>query len=326
MSKNKSPIFITGVYRSGTTLLSRALNNHSKITITYDSLHFMRFCYGQFSPISDKNNAMKMVDEIESRLRNRVREDISLEVARNYIELHDDLNYRDIYDVVMNTIFLKRGKELWGEKTQLAWNQVPGFLSMFPNGKAIIVVRDPRDIVLSMKHFTTEPGYRYLDAVFVSLSCFNFILRNKKLIENGRLLVIRYEDLVMDYIGNLHEICDWLRIDWDDGLVDLESYTDIRGEKWKRNSSHKNVSSEVSSDSIGRYKSNLSGAEIYFAQMILGGVIDDFEYVSDELEISSDEQANLDQILSDPFIVDRYNKWVTTKDGVDEYPSPPPRI
>ena len=51
-----APIFITGVWRSGTTLISRIFNNHPELDITYDSVHFMRFSFNHYDQISDEKS------------------------------------------------------------------------------------------------------------------------------------------------------------------------------------------------------------------------------------------------------------------------------
>ena len=67
--KNKSPILITGTFRSGTTLISRILNNHPKIGVLYDSVNFMRFSYDKYNPIQDEKQYKLLISEISQRIK-----------------------------------------------------------------------------------------------------------------------------------------------------------------------------------------------------------------------------------------------------------------
>ena len=54
----------------------------------------------------------------------------------------------------------------WGRKTQLVWRQIPDFLKIFPKGKAINIIRDPRSVLASFKKSTYNPEPAYLGAIF----------------------------------------------------------------------------------------------------------------------------------------------------------------
>ena len=54
----------------------------------------------------------------------------------------------------------------WADKTQLVWTRVPDFLDMFPNGKVIHIVRDPRNVMASFKKSTYAPEPAYISAAF----------------------------------------------------------------------------------------------------------------------------------------------------------------
>ena len=82
MSSNKNtenaPIFITGVWRSGTTLISRIINNHPNLDITYDTVHFLRFSYNKYNPISDKKNVERLIQDTSKRLYDRYELELSV--------------------------------------------------------------------------------------------------------------------------------------------------------------------------------------------------------------------------------------------------------
>ena len=46
-----SPLFVTGTWRSGTTLISRMLNCHKDMDITHDTVHFLRYSFNKYNPM-----------------------------------------------------------------------------------------------------------------------------------------------------------------------------------------------------------------------------------------------------------------------------------
>ncbi len=323
MSKN--PIFITGVYRSGTTLLSRALNDHPNISVTYDTIHFMRFHYQKDRQL-DPNLIEEIINEIEARVSRRSNAKINFTKIRTTLNASNNLSYGDLYEGIMKEFLLKGEKYIWGEKTQLAWSKIPDFLTMFPDGKAILLIRDPRDIVSSYKKFTNEDGLKYLDGAFTSLSSMNHSKYFEKCLHPENFRVIKYEELVSNYEKELKSLCEWIGVPWHETIIDIARYQDNYGKLWGSNSSYGESKKNVDRNSIGKYKQHLSKVEIYFIEMILRTSLDNYNYPYFSSHLSEKEWTELYQILDDPFINSRYVQWLKNNQGVEEYPSAPPRV
>ena len=138
----ESPIFITGVYRSGTTLPAQMLNAHSQLCITYDSAQYFRFCLEGFDPIHRRFG--EVVDAVADRLYTR----FSVEVPRDRIlarlEDLDQVSHREVYQAIMRDTFCSQAPQLrWGEKSLLEWTKIPVFIDMFPQGKAVHILATP---------------------------------------------------------------------------------------------------------------------------------------------------------------------------------------
>ena len=54
-------IFMTNTMKSGSSYLSRILNSHPKISMSYDSLNFFRFSYHKYDPITAPGNFNKLI-------------------------------------------------------------------------------------------------------------------------------------------------------------------------------------------------------------------------------------------------------------------------
>ena len=57
----KNPILITGVYRSGTTIISRILNAHPSIDCTYDSVSYFRYIVKKNIPAEKYREIIKSI-------------------------------------------------------------------------------------------------------------------------------------------------------------------------------------------------------------------------------------------------------------------------
>ena len=102
-----TPVFITGLYRSGTTLLSRSLNANPKIFITYDNVHFMRFCYNKFQPLNSKN-ILRLINNISRRLLDRNNIKIDKKTIISELQNYKNISYSTIYHNIMKNCFLKK--------------------------------------------------------------------------------------------------------------------------------------------------------------------------------------------------------------------------
>ncbi|GAH06481.1 unnamed protein product, partial [marine sediment metagenome] len=74
----------------------------------------------------------------------------------------------------------------------------PTFLTLYPEGKIIHLIRDPRDVLASYREFTIEPKYRYFDAVFTCLHSMNWTMTIGESLPKKNYYVLRHEDLITD--------------------------------------------------------------------------------------------------------------------------------
>ena len=266
MNSNKliddSPLLITGAWRSGTTLISRILNNHPDLDVTYDSVHFLRFSLNKYDPINDRANVEKLISDTSLRLADRY--GFELSVQETLKNLDGDYSYKAIYSAIMKTFLLKTSKKkIWGEKTNLAWTKIPDFFDMYPLGRVLHIIRDPRAVLLSWKKFTNAPGNVYLDSI---LNCYDSMkLANtyKNEFFDKPYALITYEDLVSKPHQTLELVSKIFGIDFDAEMLNTSKFTDLIGKKWEANSIHDENMSGISTSAINRWKDKLEPWEIY---------------------------------------------------------------
>lgn len=320
-NKNLKAIYLSGLYRSGTTLTSRMLNNHPDLAVIYDSVHFMRFSYDRYDPVTQ---CEELVKEIHERLRLRWNMNFDLNIVLESLSKESKLDYATIYDTVMYDLLLKDStKKYWGEKTNVCWGPIPKFFEMYPKGKVIHIVRDPRDVTVSYRTYTGEPGLRYLDAAFASRSSMEVGLKNKEKFPEDRFTILKYENLANDPVNEMKRICEFLEVEFDNSLLDANKFTDRENKLWTGDSSFSEAIIDISNKPVGRYKIKLNPVELFFVEMICNDMLVRYDYELSAKRLNKEEWGELYDIVNDSFIKNRFDHWLKTAEGTEQYPSDP---
>ena len=217
-------VFVCGMWRSGTTLLERMLGGHPALTpggeISY------------FTPSA--------VDE-SIRLRG------SVQVGA------DDALLRSLgqgYVAMLERRF--PGKRVINKRPD-SWRYIGLLRGLFPEAKFVVVQRDPLDTCLSVY-------FQQLDAVQLPYStdlvdtahhlrgCRDLVNHWKALLPN-QIMEVRYEDLVGRPEATLQEVCGFLGISWDPGMLEFSSQRSR-----VRTASVWQVREPVHSRSVGRWR------------------------------------------------------------------------
>ncbi|MCF8003009.1 MAG: sulfotransferase [Chromatiaceae bacterium] len=316
-----SPIFVTGTYRSGTTLVTRMLNNHPDLWVTFDSVHFLRHYFDRYNPIEDLENVHSLLIAAKGQILSRLDLDIKpTELIDSMIRKYGlgRLSYGHIYDDLMRSLAVQQKPRFqrWGEKTVLSWLAIPSFLSMFNGGKVITVYRDPRDVMSSFKKLTTAPAPGYLNTAFVALDCFNSIQLNERRFSPKNFMTVNYESLVRNPKEVCMSVCDFIELDFVPEMLDVNVFKDKTGRsRWNGNSAFHGDFTEITAKGIGNWEKELTRWEVGFLERIAGEKMREFGYLTRDLKLDSTERAMLDEAIVQPCIRDKFEWWRETGRG-----------
>lgn len=183
---------------------------------------------------------------------------------------------------------------IWGEKTPRNVFRVDDIVEAFPGGKVICMVRDPRATVVSYRDWTQkkiadaalaqdadfaaayagdhrrkQASYDIVIAVTMWRAAVNAAAAAAAKHGPMRVRVVRYEDVVADPQAMLGGLCDWLGVDYDSAMLDVDlansSYGGARG-------------AGVSADPVDRWREKLSDQEIGVIQSVAGSAMHKFGY------------------------------------------------
>ena len=318
-------LFVSGVYRSGTTFLTRILNNHSKLWVTYDSVHFFRFSYNKFNPINIRSNYIELLKESKKRLFTRWKMNLNIDSIIHNLDLLNKVKYSDVYNELMVSLGTQEINELqgWGEKTVLSWTKHEDFIKMFPNGKVIHILRDPRDILLSFKNVTTEPFPGYLNTAFVTLDSFNSCIKHMTSIGNQNFKVIRYEDLISNPKNSIIDICKFIGIEFSNEMLNVSKFKDKNGNWWNGDSATGKGMKEFSNSRINVWQNQLNDEEIYFVELINKTSMPQFKYELSGRDITPAKLKDLKELLENNLLKDKYINWLKSGRGVEGFATMP---
>ena len=212
MPEGIPPFFIVGSARSGTTLLRLMLNAHRRVAVPPESRFVTEIKYDT-GPIG--------VDRFLQALGSHKRFeawDLPLEAVKREIE-GDPVPYADALAAAYRAYAHVNGKEVWGDKTPRYVEHIPFIAQLFPGSRFIHLIRDGRNVARSYANVPFGPKTvakaAELWATRVEKGC-----RDGRALERGRYIEIRYEDVVEDAQGEAKDICDFLGLDFDPGMME----------------------------------------------------------------------------------------------------------
>ncbi|MDA8943029.1 sulfotransferase [Alphaproteobacteria bacterium] len=315
------PLFISGVYRSGTTFLTALINAHPRFQTASSSVKFLRFCAGLYGNMSKLENRTRLITDTHKRVRTRW----DLDFLPSAVEASlKQLSYAGVYDSIMRQMLrssLQEGVE-WAEKLAVQWDRIEDFLTMFPDGKVLHIIRDPRDVAASYKAMTYEPWPTFLDAAFNSLHAMQTLNKLSKRGLADRLLVIRAEDLARKTEEEVAKICDFLGVESHPAMFDIEQYSAIAGEDWKTNTSFATALKGFP-DGEPRWPNHLERAEIIFIEMVCQPEMARYGYEGSGLVTEPEDMRAMAIFFDDTFIQQRFAHYLKTGCGSIGYRTDP---
>ncbi len=314
------PLFITGVYRSGTTLVSNILRKHPELDITYDSVNYFRYV------IKKNIEAAKYIEitkSIEKRMSDRYSIKLNSEKIINDIEKSKkDIDHAVIYSCIMNNLF-SYSNNRWGEKSVLEWTSIPKFLKMYEDSQAIHIIRDPRDVLASRKYMTIAPGKQYLDTIFNCMHSMQCAIKYKTQLPSDRYLLISYEELILQKEKTTKKIFKFLKEEFYDDLIEYENLIDNKGEALSVNT-HSSYSDTNPNNLIGRWREKLDSEDIMLTQLLLKNYMKNFHYEIDQNYNNSNDSKIAEKVFEDDVLLKkRWLNYKKTGEGVEDFTNDP---
>lgn len=196
--------------RSGTTLLEQVLDSHPDIVSAEEAENFALFAFWPIMRAHETADPFKGMDE--SSLD-------ELRVSRDRYFFAID---RCLGEAV--------GSRLLIDKNPSLTSLVPALFRIFPEIRYVMMIRDPRDVILScyMQSFVPVSGvngnYLTLQDTAEEYAGVMGVWTEVADRFEGNVCEVRYEDMVEDLKGNAKRVLDFLGVEWDDSIMDYDRH------------------------------------------------------------------------------------------------------
>ena len=283
----KTPIFIVGCPRSGTTLLRLMLDKHSQIAIP-DETGIFYFLYHY--PGRQKKQGAKILEELrdESNLARKALGADIIDSALSELKSQRELTVKKVVDSLFLSFAAKHKKNIWGEKTPNHVFFIKDILKIYPGSAVIYIVRDPRAVAASMKRYIPirEKEGRQPDfwmtknvekAALMWLECHKAALEFK-----SRIYFLEYEELVRFPEQTVKSLCqNCLNIPYEPEMLEYyqkaEEKIVIQGAE-KIPQWHKAAAKNPELANIDKWQQELSPDEIYKIEFLLKKYMQEARY------------------------------------------------
>lgn len=252
-----SPLFLVGCPRSGTTMLASFLKS-TPWGGPFET-HFITKYYKRLIHYGD-------LTQIENM--KRLVSDILTERPVQQWKLHLDLDafckslpeptYPALCDALCRQSSTKKGFASWGDKTPYYILDLEVIANLFPQSRVIYIVRDGRDVALSLLEKSWGPGNLYACAEYWR-ACNERRPIHAMLEAQERLLTVRYEDLLDYPRQEMTKVLEFL------GWPDVEPALAA-------------AESKVRSGNYDKWRTKMAASEIELFERVAGDTLRKFHY------------------------------------------------
>ena len=209
MNNSTEQVFILGAPRSGTTFLA-SLMKHTRYKAPFET-HFIPKYYKKlqkYGDLNDVKNFGKLVKDILSE-RPIAQHKISIDLDKFFAEFAGNVTYPALVDAICLQCIQNNEARAWGDKTPFYLDELEIIYQLFPNAKYFYIVRDGRDVALSLLEKDWGPNNLYACANY-----WNKLNRESntldKIKKEGRLLTLKYEEILENPEGFINKINQFL--------------------------------------------------------------------------------------------------------------------
>lgn len=266
------PLFVVGSPRSGTTLLAAMLGAHPALDCGPETRFFSWLADADRASLLDPATWPDAATDFVCGLALRdspvhLLFGVSREQVRASLAAREP-SVRAMLESLTVTRMRAHGKSRWAEKTPRHLEALAEIRREWPDATIVRVVRDPRDVALSLVKVPFGG-----DSVVVALTA---ILAHDRMAQDdaargGRMLTIRYEDLVTDPAPVLRRVCEAAGIPFDPAMIDRRDDAAAIAaphETWKAKASQ-----PLDPSRIGGWRTEMDPAVARFAALHLREVL-----------------------------------------------------
>jgi hypothetical protein len=286
--RKDSPVFVMGCHRSGTNLLYDMLLSSGGFAIYRGYLPIYKTLIPRFGSMKSRANRQKI---LETFLRSKGFRRTGLDAGQLSARILSECrNGGDFIRIVMDSMARSQQVQRWAVYDPDNVLHVERVKRDLPNALFVHIIRDGRDIALSLKKmggFTPLPWDRgQTDSLVATSLYWEWMVHQGR--AHGRkipadYIEIRYEDLITKPHETLGKLGGFLDHDLDYDQIQSAGL----GRLSETNSSFREEGAIEKINPLGRWKERLARADVAAIEATVGGCLEENGY---ELSLPADER------------------------------------
>ena len=207
------PFFIVGNDRSGTTMLRMILDRGPDAAIPPESMFLTDVA------LPGDGAWQALMDEVWSHPKVRLWR-LPGPPPRVPPGLDPAAAARFVLSAPFEAYARKHGKPRWGDKTPHYVHHIDRLLGIWPDARVVVVVRDGRDVALSLRRMPFGPNNAWAAAQWWARGI--RAGREAEARHPGRVLTVRYEDLAGAPETHVPPVCGFLELGYSEDMLAIE--------------------------------------------------------------------------------------------------------
>ncbi|MBM7557454.1 sulfotransferase family protein [Halanaerobacter jeridensis] len=294
---SKDYIFVSGMVRSGTTLISRAIDAHSQLAVPTDPYfaffrEFRNEIYKDYIDCFDDDKALNdhffdsnlepkhkisntaLNHEIKNQDLQKIKEKIIDFAEPNsplvipYVRKIEASTYKELFSEMMKVVDKAYGDQdtnMLGFKQTWVEEFVTPLLNTFPKMKVVQIIRDPRAVMASRTK-TTQLTHNYPLLFMIKhwRKSFAYALYNSYH-NSDNFKLVKYENLTSKPEETMKDICDFINIDYEEKMINPNFYRDGKGDSWTDNSAY-STTNKITAKFKDKWKEILPAAKLQYIE------------------------------------------------------------
>jgi hypothetical protein len=272
MSTESAPFFVVGNDRSGTTMLRSVLDRSAEAAVPPESMFLL-----DFAPVRRRGGlerpeaAAAFVRTVWSHPRVRL-----WKLRGDPPPVPPGLGHADAYRFAVEAPFRAyaraAGKERFGDKTPAYLHAVDELLAVWPEGRVVVLVRDARDVALSITAMPFGPNNAYAAARWWARGIRRGLDAQRR--HPQQVLTVRYEDLVLDPPARIEQVCAHLGLGYNSEMLAIEGSEDTEDETAR----YSRVTAGITAAEVGKWRTGMSREDQRIVAAVAGPELRELGY------------------------------------------------
>jgi hypothetical protein len=212
------PIFVTGMSRSGKTLMRGLLSSHSSIVVSRRTEMWPRF-YNRFGDLAQPDNLDRCLHAMASRPQI---EALGWDVERVRREFRaGPPTYPRLFGLIHSQYAERAGKPRWGDQTGGLETMAGTIIDAYPDARFVHMIRDPRD------RYVALAAKRRIRRLTLERSTLQWTRSARCARRNERrrpraYCVVAYEALAAETERTMRDVCSFLGERYEPEMLRME--------------------------------------------------------------------------------------------------------